>query len=213
MRDKRIVAVPEDYRSHWEAHQAVIRERLTEFRAVPPREYFYELLYCLLTPQSKAANAEQVIAKIRALGFPEQEIDPTPLLRDPAHYIRFHHQKSMRILRLQEEWKEIEGLLLSPEITSSSKREWLVLKVNGLGWKEASHFLRNIGHLELAIIDRHILKHLLRCGAIESIPKTITHRRYLELEEHFRALAESFGLTLQELDLLFWSMEEGSVRK
>ncbi len=213
MSNRRIVAVPEEYRPVWEARRDEIRTRLDEFRNVPPEEYFFELLYCLLTPQSKAAHADIVIRKIRALGFPQNEIDPVPLLRDPAHYIRFHHRKSMRILRLREQWKEIEPILAAPGISAAAKREWLAASINGLGWKEASHFLRNIGHLELAIIDRHILKHLLRCGAIDKIPKTITRRRYLELEERFRGLAESFGLTLQELDLLFWSIEEGNVRK
>lgn len=191
----------------------MIRSRIAEFRAVPADEYFYELLYCLLTPGSKAVNADRAIAKIRELGFPENEIDPTPLLRDPAHYIRFHHQKSRRIAALREKWPEIERLLASREIPAPAKREWLVANVDGLGWKEASHFLRNIGHLEFAIIDRHILKHLLRTGAIDAIPRTITRRRYLELEERFRTLAERFGLSLQELDLLFWSLEEGNVRK
>ncbi len=86
--------------------------------------------------------------------------------------------------------------------------------INGLGWKESSHFLRNIGHLDLAIIDRHILKHMLLSGAIDAIPHSVgTRRVYLELESRFRQLAAQAGLTLQQLDLLFWSYEEGSVRK
>jgi N-glycosylase/DNA lyase len=106
------------------------------------------------------------------------------------------------------------GVLTDPSLSAAERREWLVANVKGLGWKESSHFLRNIGFLELAIIDRHILKHMLRCGAIDAIPKSIgTRRAYLELEERFRALAEASGLPLQELDLLFWSFEEGSVRK
>ena len=213
MNEEHIGSIPENYLAHWEGQCDAIRARLKEFRAVPPDEYFYELLYCLLTPGSRAANAEKVIAKFRALGFPENPVDPTPLLRDPAHYIRFHHQKTARILRFRDQWKEIESLLLNDEIPAAAKREWLVSNVHGLGWKEASHFLRNIGHLEFAIIDRHILKHLLRSGMIEAIPKTITRRRYLELEELFGQLATAFGLTGQELDLLFWSIEEGSVRK
>ena len=200
------------YRKHWEYHHTTIRERLQEFRDVPSEEYLFELLYCLLTPQSKAANAERVIERLREEGFPEREIDPTPILRDPEHYIRFHNQKGRRILLVREGWDEILEILLSDR-PSIGKREWLVDHVNGLGWKEASHFLRNIGHLDLAIIDRHILKHLVQTGAIEEIPKTITKRTYLELEERFAELARSFGLELQELDLLFWSLEEGSVRK
>ncbi|MCB0711114.1 MAG: hypothetical protein KDD67_02160 [Ignavibacteriae bacterium] len=200
------------YQQHWDQHRETIRERLRQFREVPQEEYLFELLYCLLTPQSKAANAEQVIARLRSEGFPEQTVDPVPLLRDPAHYIRFHNQKGRRILLVWEKWDEVFEVIASKR-PSFDKREWLVENVNGLGWKEASHFLRNIGHLDVAIIDRHILKHLLRSGAIDQIPKTISKKTYIELEQKFVKLASSQGLELQELDLLFWSLEEGSVRK
>lgn len=205
--------LPEKYRLHWDEHRSDITARLEEFRAVPPEEYFYELLYCLLTPQSRAVHAERVIAKLRTAGFPEQDVDPVPFLRDPAHYIRFHNVKAERIRALRNNWEEIKSVLLSPDADSASKRAWLVANVNGLGWKEASHFLRNIGHLDLAIIDRHILKHLAECNAIDVIPTTISRSKYLEIESRFAELARSFGVTLQELDLLFWSFEEGSVRK
>jgi thermostable 8-oxoguanine DNA glycosylase len=55
---------------------------------------------------------------------------------------------------------------------------------------------------------------MLRTGAIDAIPASVGSRRaYLELERLFAALAAGSGLSLQELDLLFWSFEEGSVRK
>lgn len=206
--------LPAEYAGHYREHANTIRGRLLEFRNVPASEYLYELFYCLLTPQSRAVHAEAVIATLRALGFPDNRFDPTPHLRHPAHYIRFHNQKGARLIDAAERAGEILQVLRAPDLSAAERREWLVENVKGLGWKEASHFLRNIGFLELAIIDRHILKHMLRCGAIESIPKSIGSRRtYLHLEECFRALADDAGLPLQELDLLFWSFEEGSVRK
>ena len=206
--------LPDEYLEHFRRHAGTIRQRLAEFSAVLPEEYLYELFYCILTPQSRALHAEQVIAKLRALGFPGVDIDPTPILRDPNHYIRFHNQKSRRLLEIAASRESIMEILTSRETTSAEKREWLVAHVKGLGWKESSHFLRNIGHLDLAIIDRHVLKHMLRLGAIEEMPKSIgTRGRYLDLEERFRQLAGHAGLELQELDLLIWSFEEGSVRK
>jgi N-glycosylase/DNA lyase len=206
--------IPDEYREHFNRHADTIRERLAEFRAVPADEYLWELLYCLLTPQSRALHAEQVIAKLRRDDFLKARFDPTPYLRDPAHYIRFHNQKGLRLLDVAGRGEEIRRVLVSEKLSSAAKREWLVEHVKGLGWKEASHFLRNIGHLDLAIIDRHILKHMLRARAITELPKNIgTRRTYLDLEEKFRKLAERAGMELQELDLLFWSYEEGSVRK
>ncbi|HVK37967.1 MAG TPA: DNA lyase [Candidatus Kapabacteria bacterium] len=209
-----VLRLDEEYTEHWLAHRETIRRRLDEFVAVPPEEYLYELYFCLLTPQSRAAHAEQVIARLRTEGFPERPVDVVAVLRDPRHYIRFHNQKALRLAEAAARSDEILAALTDQAIDAASKREWLVANVKGLGWKEASHFLRNIGHLDLAIIDRHILKHMLRTGAIDAIPASVGSRRaYVELERRFAALAAGSGLSLQELDLLFWSFEEGSVRK
>ena len=203
-----------EYLEHYAIHRETIRERLREFVAVAPEEYLYELMFCLLTPQSRAAHAEQAIARLRDAGFPEREIDPVPILRDPRHYIRFHNQKAKRLLAVRGREREIRSVLISGDYDAIARRDWLVENVSGLGWKEASHFLRNIGHLDLAIIDRHVLKHMLRNGAIDAMPASVgTRRVYLDLEARFAELARASGLALQELDLLFWSFEEGSVRK
>lgn len=205
-------ALPERYREHWERHRDTIDERIAEFTAVPREEHFFELLYCLLTPQSRAAHAERAIALLRKAGFPEVDVDPVPILRDPAHYIRFHNQKGKRVLGLRDAWGGLAELIAA-DLPSRTKRDRLAAEVNGLGMKEASHFLRNIGRLDLAIIDRHIVTHMLACGAIDEIPRSISPARYRQLEQTFASLADRFGLTMQQLDLLFWSFEEGSVRK
>ena len=204
--------IPEEYRAHWEEHRETIRRRIEEFRSVPIEELHFELLYCLLTPQSKAKHAGMVIEELKRAGWPEQEVDPVPILRDPAHYIRFHNVKGARLLDVRERWEDLLELITSDR-SSTEIRALLVEGVNGFGMKEASHFLRNVGHLELAIIDRHVLTHMQRAGAIDELPKSITPKRYLQLESAFRNLADQVGLELQELDLLFWSFEEGSVRK
>jgi N-glycosylase/DNA lyase len=92
-------------------------------------------------------------------------------------------------------------------------RLWLVNQVRGLGWKEASHFLRNVGHRDLAILDRHILRNLIRTGVLRRLPKTLTAKRYAAIEAKFRDFAGQVGIPMDELDLLFWSMETGTVLK
>jgi len=204
----------EEYRLHFERHRATIRRRLEEFRAVPVDNYLWELCYCLLTPGTRAIHAEQVVAELRERDFLARQFDPTPHLRDPRHYIRFHNQKAKRLLCLARNKDSVQSLLCDRSLSSREVRDALVERVPGLGWKEASHVLRNIGHRELAIIDRHVLKHLHACGVLDDIPDAIPSRRaYLELERRFHTLATSFGLSVEELDLLFWSYEEGSVRK
>ncbi len=94
-------------------------------------------------------------------------------------------------------------------------REWLVENIKGLGYKEASHFLRNIGlGKDIAILDRHILKNLQKYGVIDKIPSSLGSRRvYLEIEEKMKALSKETRIPLEDMDLLFWSLQTGFIFK
>ncbi len=194
-------------RARFEEMTEPIRQRLRDFSAVPRAEYFHELVYCLLTPQSSAVNAGKAVEALRSTGRDRVEI-----LADRAHYIRFHNTKAKRIAEAERNFPAILEKLSNgaggPEL-----RAWLVQNVKGLGWKEASHFLRNIGYHDLAILDRHILKNLKRHGVLRSLPKTLTDRRYFEIERRFAQFAEDIGISIDELDLLFWSAETGAILK
>jgi len=190
-----------------------IRRRLAELRAVDPSDYFYELVYCLLTPQTSAENAAKVVDELQRLSFHSLPIDPEPILRNRSTYIRFHRMKSKSLLKLKEDFPTILKAILD-NAHPSARREWLVKNVLGIGYKEATHFLRNIGlNGGLAILDRHILRNLKRYGAIRSVPKSLSRRKYLSLERSFIRFSERIGISLDELDLLFWSMETGVIRK
>lgn len=193
-------------------HRDAIRARLADFAAVPREEWFYELLYCLLTPQSSAVNAGRTVDVLRACRFRETEFDPTPILASRDHYIRFHNTKAARLLTVRGQFGAISDRL-SNGSPSPRLRDWLVENVHGLGWKEASHFLRNIGHRNLAILDRHILKHLAASGVLRKLPKALSPRLYLSIERKFEAFADEVGIPMDELDLLFWSAETGQILK
>jgi N-glycosylase/DNA lyase len=190
-----------------------IRRRLAEFRAVDPSEYFYELAYCLLTPQTSAESAGKVVEELQRLSFHSLPVDLEPILRNRNTYIRFHTTKSKYLLKLKDDAPAIMKAL--SELTDAPvKREWLVNNVMGLGYKEATHFLRNVGlNGGLAILDRHILRNLKRYGAIRSVPKSLSRKRYLSTERSFVRFSEQIGISLDELDLVFWSMETGMIRK
>jgi N-glycosylase/DNA lyase len=194
------------------ARKDAIRVRLAEFASVPRSEYFFELVYCLLTPQSSAVNAGKAVFALREAGFPRCTEDPGTILGDKRHYIRFHHTKARWIREAWGGYPAIEA-----KLTGSGKpadtREWLVRNVKGLGWKEASHFLRNIGCRDLAILDRHILRNLAFHGVLNNKPRTLTPKQYRAIEERFRRFAEHMGITMDELDLLFWSKETGEILK
>ncbi|MEM2114984.1 MAG: hypothetical protein QXS12_05970 [Candidatus Caldarchaeum sp.] len=85
--------------------------------------------------------------------------------------------------------------------------------VLGMGMKEASHFLRNIGFDGLAILDRHILRYIAANGIINKIEYPYSYGRYLDYERKFVNHAEKIGLTPAELDLLIWASATGRVVK
>ena len=91
-------------------------------------------------------------------------------------------------------------------------RKWLAENVKGVGYKEASHFLRNIGFSNLAIIDFHIIDILAKYKLIQK-PKTLTKRKYLEIENLLRRIAKKLSISLAELDLYLWYMETGKIVK
>jgi N-glycosylase/DNA lyase len=199
------------HRLHHKQRRA-IRKRLAEFSVVRANNYFYELAYCLLTPQSSAVNADKTISALRKKDFCSSKINPEPILRDKKHYIRFHKTKAKHLLAVKEQYPIIVKQLTS-EINSTELREWLVKNVKGLGWKEASHFLRNIGYRDLAILDRHILKCLLRVGVLKRLPNTLTAKRYKVIEKKFLAFADKVDIPIDELDLIFWSKATGEILK
>lgn len=149
---------------------------------------------------------------LQEYGFRETPFDPVDILRAPEHYIRFHNTKARRLLAVREQFAEIESMLLSNQ-TPEQKRWWLVENVNGIGMKEAAHFLRNIGHRELGILDRHILKHLTACGVFPHVPNVGSLRQYVEAETAFRSFAALVGIPMDELDLFFWYLEAGEIFK
>ncbi len=194
------------------AKKAAIRTRLAEFASVPPQEYFYELVYCLLTPQSSAVNAAKVVALLRDADARRLELSLPEVLGDRRHYIRFHNTKARRITGVRSRISEVVVAIQNTN-DSAELRQWLVDNVDGFGLKEASHFLRNIGRRNLAILDRHILRNLLRYRIIRSLPKTLTPKRYFLIEEKFLRFAGKSGISMDELDLLFWSRETGQILK
>jgi N-glycosylase/DNA lyase len=207
-------------RGDFNAVAPAIRSRLRDFALVQDDAIFYELVYCLLTPQSSAEHAEAAVEDLRANRFREDGTDPTPILRNTRSYIRFHRTKARRLVDMRAGFANVlEALQLSRSIPNFADTEgqpmrlWLVDHVCGLGWKEASHFLRNIGYRHLGILDRHILKNLQHHGVLDAIPRSLTPNRYRAIETAFLQFAGAVGIPMDELDLLFWSRETGAIRK
>ena len=199
-------------KSEYSKHDRAIQKRLQEFASVPRKDYFYELVYCLLTPQSSAVNARKTVERLRQEEFHRKDFSPASILRNKSHYIRFHNTKAKHLTEAKTRFSDIEAVLASG-YTNEEQRSWLIDNVKGFGWKEASHFLRNIGRRDMAILDRHILKNLKLHRVIKSIPETLTPKRYRDIELRFRRFGNSIGKSMDELDLLFWARETGHILK
>jgi len=198
-----------DMHKEYSKRKSEIEGRLKEFKQVNGKDLFYELCFCLLTPQSKAKNADFCIKEMKKMNFLENGFDPTAILKQK---IRFHNNKGKYLLEMREKYHGLKDELKRIK-DNKEKREFLVKNVKGISWKEASHYLRNTGHENLAILDRHILNNLVKMKAINELPKSLTKKKYFEIEEKFLEFAKKSGIPMDHLDLLFWSMETGEVFK
>ncbi len=195
-------------KEEFEKKKKIIQNRLKEFSEIDEKDYFYELCFCLLTPGSKARQAEKVIDFLKKEDFENKSIK----FGDELKKVRFHNNKRRNLVEMKEKYSEIFNKL-NGENDNLRLREYLVKNVRGLGYKEASHFLRNIGRKNLVILDRHILKNMVTSGALDKIPHSLSRKSYLEIERKFKKLAKESSISVDELDLLFWSFETGEVFK
>jgi len=208
-----------ELKQFYEKQKDPVQKRLHEFRQVLERDdhdVFAELCFCLLTPQSSAKTCWAAITRLKekSLLLKGAPGELEPLLND----VRFNESKAKYIVQAREQFSKNGDLQVKPHLRSFVNnyelREWLVENVNGLGYKEASHFLRNVGlGEEFAILDRHILRNLKDFGVLPEIPTSLTKKRYLEIEEKVRRFSRQIGIPMGELDLLLWSKETGWIFK
>lgn len=179
-------------------------------------EVFAEIAFCILTPQSKARNAWKainILVENRLLYEGEAEE-----IAEYLNIVRFKNNKARYLVELRELMTE-EGKLRPKHILSSvgdtfEKREWILKNIKGMGLKEANHVLRNLGFgEEIAILDRHILRNILELNVIEEIPKSMTPKKYYEIEDEMRKYSDYSGIRMDELDLVLWYKEAGEVFK
>ena len=193
-----------------------VKQRLKDFEAFeakPSKQWFSELCFCLLTANSKAESALRIQAQLGAEGFCKASAsDVKKCIRANKH--RFHNNKTAFIIEARK-FLDIKNIItkLVEDQGGQEAREWLTQNVKGLGYKEASHFLRNVGYKNLAILDRHILNLMLEHGFLKEKPRSLSKSRYLEIEKSFNSIASKLGMPPAELDLFMWFMKTGEVLK
>jgi len=187
----------------------LVAKRISEFEKIKSKvKIFQELCFCILTANFNAERAIKIQESIGKgfLEFSKQKL--ASLLKKLGH--RFPKTRASYIIEARKFLDKIYMVVKSYDCCSA--REWLVKNIRGIGYKEASHFLRNIGCKNLAILDFHVLDLLARNKIIHK-PKILTKKKYLTIENKLKNFAKMLNLSLAELDLYLWYLETGKILK
>ena len=208
----------DELKKYYNKKKDIIKNRLQLFQKLgknaTEKELFVELCFCLCTPQSKAKLANKAILNLKESNFLYN--GTFKQIRKYLIGVRFPNNKAKYIVKAQQLFQKNNQINVRQYIKSDLKetRKWLVKNVKGFGYKEASHFLRNIGlGKDFAILDKHILTNMQEYNIIQDKITTITHKKYLLLEQKLHIFSQKIGISLEHLDLVFWSKQTGEVFK
>jgi N-glycosylase/DNA lyase len=210
----------DELRRDYRAKKPLIVQRLSEFRRVyekGDRAIFEELCFCILTAGSSAKMGMRTVEALKDIlrSGSEKELRQ----RAKAYSVRFWRLRPSYIVHTREYLDEACGLKLKRLIGSFEdrdiRRDFFAKNkgVKGIGYKEASHFLRNIGFPGYAILDKHILNSLREMGVISARMRPTTRAGYLAIERKLEQFSKEIGIDMDHLDLLLWSRKTGEILK
>jgi len=192
-----------------------VKERIIEFEENFKGDnllWFKEMCFCLLTANFKAEKCIEICEKEKKnnafLNFSLLEL--SKFLKENNH--RFPNTRAKFIIEARKFKDKIKNLITKFE-NENEAREFLVKNVKGLGYKEASHFMRNTGYKNFAILDRHILRTLYEGKIIPEISKHLNKNTYLKIENLLKIIADDLKISLAELDLYLWYSKTGKILK
>ena len=197
-----------------------IRSRLNEFRKIreeaDDNELFEELAFCICTAGASAKMGLKSVEAMRDI-LPSGSLKSLSKRLDGVH--RYPNARPSYIVHTREYLKNEHNFKIKDLLESFNdpieRRDFLAKNKNikGIGYKESSHFLRNIGFSGYAILDKHILNTLCELKIIESSKPPTTRDKYLETEEKLKEFSSNLGIHIDELDLLLWSEKTGEILK
>ena len=178
---------------------------------------FEELCFCIFTANTSAEMGLRAIDAVRDLLQNGTTEEMTERLEG---IYRFNNLRPQYIVHTREYLNNNLNFKLKNKIESLKNgplalREFFANNpgIKGLSYKEASHFLRNIGFKGYAILDKHILNSLIELNVIENIKIPVTAKQYPEIEQKMRLCSSEIGIQMDKLDLLLWSRRNGKILK
>jgi N-glycosylase/DNA lyase len=218
-RIKEPVTIESVRQTHRRRHRE-IRERLKEFRDIgrsgSDEHLWAEMVYCFFTGGCSARmglNSLEAVKPILMTG------DQTQLASALRGVHRYPNARARYVVASREFLRKHCDLRLRNKLESFDcrleRRDWLVKEkgIKGLGYKEASHYLRNVGFSGYAILDKHVLNCLAELKIIDDAKPPNSRSRYLTIECRMRTLTEKLGIDFDEFDLVLWSMKTGVILK
>lgn len=200
--------------------RAEILEKLAEFSRILKSEtderWWEEMIFCFFTGGCSARMGLRSIEAVRPLLLAGNHAELSAAL---VGRHRYPNARAGYIVASREFLQEHCGLRLREKLNGFdddlARRDWLVKekRIKGLGYKEASHYLRNIGYRGYAILDKHILRSLAELEIIADPQPPKTRAKYLLIEEKLKKLADLTKIDFDELDLVLWSMKTGEILK
>jgi N-glycosylase/DNA lyase len=197
-----------------------IRARLSEFahvgRTASHEKLFEELTFCIFTAGASARMGLRSVESVRPvlMNGSKQRIQKALGGRH-----RFPNARGAYVFETREYLRADCGMQLREKLRSfespDQRRDFFAANrdVRGLGYKEASHFLRNIGYRGYAILDKHLLARLTELEVIGSPKPPATKNGYVVIEEKVKRFSETIGIDFDELDLLLWYTKTGEILK
>lgn len=210
----------EKIKAAYEERRKDIRARIAEFEEVwksgTDERLWEEMVFCFFTGGCSAKMGLRSVEAVRPLlltGTHEE------LMNALVGRHRYPRARAGYIVASRDFLQEHCNLELRKKLESFTdpleRRDWLVKEkgIKGLGYKEASHYLRNIGLKGYAILDKHILRSLAELKIIDDPKPPNTRLKYLTIEQQLKSLSKLTKIDFDELDLVLWSMKTGEILK
>jgi len=210
----------EELKALYAKKKALIKRRLSEFKSnykKGDRAIFKELCFCILTANASAESGLKAIAALGDAIFFGTEKQISNKLKKCGY--RFWRSRARYIVAARKYFQRALGMKIKQKIEEMKQdptalREFFTQKdIKGIGMKEASHFLRNIGFSDYAILDKHIVRCLFDFRILDATNPPKNRTQYIEMEKRMKEFSRQIGIPLDELDLLLWSSRTGKVLK
>lgn len=200
--------------------------RKVDYEETTESELAYELANCILGSGVRYEISISYASALKELGMLSSDYiqngdsvahieevlsAPVDSITGNLEYKRYRYPKKgsdqlwRSLSRIYNDFGSIRALISSYPDPTSLRRK-LIEMCSGIGPKQASHYLKNIGLTnDMAVLDRHIMKYL-EISSGQSIGQRNVSKidKYEEVEEHFIEVSRGFGFPASVVDQALW---------